>query len=43
MQAALEGTLNDVQQLIATGADPDAFIPESGESALSYASLAKAR
>ncbi len=37
MQAVLEGTLNDVQQLIATGADPDAFISESGESALSYA------
>ena len=37
MQAVLEGTLNDVQQLIAAGADPNAFIPESGESALSYA------
>jgi hypothetical protein len=37
IQAVLEGTLSEVQQLIAAGADPDAFIPESGESALSYA------
>ncbi len=37
MVAILEGTLGEVQQLIAAGGDPNDFIPESGEGPLSYA------
>lgn len=37
MAAILEGSLDDVQRLVAAGADPNDFIPESGESPLSYA------
>jgi ankyrin repeat protein len=37
MAAILEGTLGEVQQLIAAGGDPNDFIPESGEGPLSYA------
>lgn len=37
MSAISEGTLDDVKQLIASGGDPNDFIPESGEGPLSYA------
>lgn len=37
MVAIQEGTLDEVKQLIAAGGDPNDFIPESGEGALSYA------
>lgn len=37
MVAISEGTLGEVQQLIAAGGDPNDFIPESGEGPLSYA------
>lgn len=37
MQAVQQGTLADVQRLIAAGGDPNAFIPESGQGPLSTA------
>lgn len=37
MVAIQEGTLDDVERLIAAGGDPNDFIPESGEGPLSYA------
>lgn len=37
MVAILEGTLDEVNALIANGGDPNDFIPESGEGPLSYA------
>jgi ankyrin repeat protein len=37
MQAVQQGTLTDVQRLIAAGGDPNAFIPESGQGPLSIA------
>ncbi|MBV1776020.1 ankyrin repeat domain-containing protein [Burkholderiaceae bacterium DAT-1] len=37
MVAIFEGTLGEVQQLIAAGGNPNDFIPESGEGPLSYA------
>lgn len=37
MMAILEGTLDEVKQLIAAGGDPNDFISESGEGPLSFA------
>jgi ankyrin repeat protein len=37
MNAVFDGTLSDVQTLILSGANPNSFIPESGEGPLSYA------
>ncbi|PTD97578.1 ankyrin repeat domain-containing protein [Pseudothauera lacus] len=37
MNAVSEGSLDDVKQLVASGGDPNDFLPESGEGPLSYA------